>query len=191
MFRIKTIGAFSFYVLPTLEYVAREDLTGIAKPIRIAPAMGGFYELASDSRFVAIAGDCGQGKHGSDELVVAVFDVQAKTWKNFSNQPQQNLFHGINSLANPNWLWIKNGGQVSGYPRDPGTSIGNYRFLSTSEIEWVTSEHGSNELDASYKRWRRMFDPATGALQLIREITPAFIVNPADHKTPEWYDHAV
>ena len=164
MLRPITLNGFTFGVLPGVDYIAHEIATGIESKIRIADWQGGYYEHGSDGRYVSVASVINQGKAGIDDLVVAIFDCQQKAWVNFGAQPPSSLFHPISGPANPNWLWIKNGGQVSGFPGNPGGSVGRVTFVSVGEIEWVTTEPVDAEGGFSYMRWRRSFVPATGEL---------------------------
>jgi hypothetical protein len=164
MLRPITLNGFTFGINPGVDYIAHEDATGIEKKIQLAPWTGGYYEAKSDGRYVSIASVLNQGKSGIDDLVLAVFDCQAKTWMNYGALPPGSLWHPVSGQANPYWLWIKNGGQVTGFPGNAGGQIGRVGFVSVSEVEWVTTEPVDNAGNFSYKLWRRKFDLATGAM---------------------------
>jgi hypothetical protein len=188
MLRPITINGFTFGVNPGVEYVAREDATGIEKKIQIAPWQGGYYEAASDGRYVSIASVINQGKAGIDDLVLAVFDCQAKAWMNYGALPPASLWHPVSGPANPFWLWIKNGGQVAGFPRDAGGQIGRVGFVSASEIEWVTTEPVDNTTgNFSYKLWRRTFSPANGDIMPFAGAVSTWPTNLKTAIEPVWF----
>ena len=190
MIKPTTIGGFTLYVNPLAagpEYVARENNTGIEKKTRVADAQAGNYESAFDGRYVMLLADGSQGKHGQDDLILAVFDTGSKNFVSFQ-VPADDLYHTVSGPANPQWLWVKNGGsQPNTYPGDPGGALGPYRFVSPTEVEWVTTEVNTSGLVIKYILWRRTFSPATGVMEAaVRYITEA-ANDPAAPTEPSWY----
>ena len=187
MLREKTVNGFTFGINPGVEYVAREDGTGIEKKIQIAPWQGGYYEAASDGRYVSIASVINQGKSGIDDLVLAVFDCQGKAWMSYGALPPASLWHPVSGPANPFWLWIKNGGQVSGYPGNGGGQIGRVGFVSASQVEWVTTEPPDSQGNFSYNIWRRKFDLATGAMEPFGSAVNTWATTLKTATEPPWF----
>lgn len=196
MIKPTTIGGLIFGVEPYVDaplYTAR-DASGILAQCMIGRSLGGYYEIGADAEYIVILADAEQGKHGGDELVAAAFKRSAGRFVDYlsAGLPEGKLFHAVSGPANPNFVWIKNGGQANPavYPRDPGGTIGRYRVVTTRRLRWETMQVNTVGLTISYQLWERSFDPATGIVGPLGDPIDQRAVDPA--KPPvdppqEWF----
>lgn len=186
--RTATINGFTFEIRPTSscgEYVVTGN--GVERVTRIAPGFGGYYVIANDARYVVMASDVAQGKHGQEDLVICSFDMQAKEFVKFQ-VPESSLFHSVGGPANPEWLWAKNGGsQPSTFPADLGGLCGRYDFLSVNTIQLVNIELFNDGNNKAYYLYNRSFDPATGMMQPFDLVEGPWPVDPANPTEPPWF----
>lgn len=102
---------------PNNKFRVRNLTTGQNLDVQVSGA-GGAIEWATDGRYVIGAQRVTQGKHwnGMSDLLACIFDTQESRWLNFSSLPEKDVFHNVGAGPSFNALWIKNGGQVGGWP---------------------------------------------------------------------------
>jgi hypothetical protein len=138
----------------TNDYCAYDLTTRQEYPVAVDSQVGGYFTFISDVHFLLLAMSFRQGKHaGPGEIVVVKFDTQTKAWIDFDSTltPDKYIFRAPGSSRRPNCLWIKNGGQVGGFPADiPEGIVIDHKFISTNEIEWT--------MGSSNRRLKRMIN---------------------------------